>query len=243
MMSSRHLFALVAILWFCPHSAHATLLSSLVATNGTIQEGDKLFNNFSYRPMVQFGNSPPSFYGPNSPGSIDVQGIIVAGLNGLQFTGPFFENSTPTQQSFTSYQIQYDVTVTNPSFLIHDLYASFAGTSSGQNFASFDVSTSTITGCTGGGPGEICGIGGGGGPFSVTNNGLLPADISTIHVTELFAFLPMIGSGGDPTGSVTVPSIDVAFSQTQSVAPEPSVGLLVVSGLAGFALRRYRRMT
>jgi hypothetical protein len=70
-------------------SVHAVSLSSLVSSNGTIQQGDKLFSNFSFDPIV--GNCLVNPCGPANTGTIDVQGIVVAGQNGLRFTGPFFE--------------------------------------------------------------------------------------------------------------------------------------------------------
>jgi hypothetical protein len=219
----------------CLDSVHAASLASLVSSNGTIQQGDKLFSHFSFDPQVNFGNSPPTAYGPTSAGSIDVAGITVGVQNGLQFTGPFFENSTPSAQSFLFYHIQYDVTVTNPGFLISDLHQSFSGTATGTNFATIETWIST-DGCTNA-PGDVCAFGG---PpsFSSDKSGPLASNVSSAHVNEGFSFSPVIGSGGDPTGSVRVDSISVTFSQ--QAAPEASTWLPLVISLVALALWRRR---
>ncbi len=225
-------------------SVHAVSLSSLTNSNGTIQQGDKLFSNFSFDPIV--GNCLLNPCGPASAGTIDVQGIAVAGQNGLRFTGPFFEISIPTQQVFTFYQIQYDVTVTNPAFLLHDLHQSFSGSSTGTSFATAQTRT-TVQGMAclnGNAPGDICDTAGGGGAngknFSSDVTGLLPSDVSTAHVIEGFSFGPIIGSGGDPTGSVSVTSFDITFSQAP--VPEASAWLLLGSGLVGIVFWRGRQL-
>jgi hypothetical protein len=238
MIRVRHLFALGTLLFFsagCPDFVHAASLSSIVSSNGTIQQGDKLFSHFSFDPKVNFGTSGPGSFGPASAGDIDVQGITVGGQNGLQFTGPFLENSTPTAQSFLFYHIQYDVTVTNPGFLISDLHQSFSGTATGTNFANIETWVSTDS-CTNA-PGDVCSFGG---PpsFSVNASGPLASNVSSAHVNEGFSFSPIIGSGGDPTGSVSVASISVTFSQ--QAAPETSTWVPFVIGLVVLALWRKR---
>jgi len=74
------LFSVVSL-----QSANAISLSTLVDTNGSIAQGDKLFTNFSISPVLN-----------NSAGAIpDVQGITVSGEDGLRFSGPFFVARSP----------------------------------------------------------------------------------------------------------------------------------------------------
>jgi hypothetical protein len=71
--------------------AQAIPLTTLVATNGTIQQGDKLFSNFTAPGfIVGFGDITPTSYS-----GIDVQGVTVNGEHGLRFSGPFTATFVP----------------------------------------------------------------------------------------------------------------------------------------------------
>lgn len=89
----------------------AITLADLIANHGTIQQGDKLFSNFEY---TKTSNSAM----PDAS-QINVVGQTLNGNNGLYFQAGW-GNSTP----FTSLdsQIQFDVEVTDPNYLISDVH-------------------------------------------------------------------------------------------------------------------------
>jgi len=83
MMTQRTLVRLLApalLLAHCAGTAHATLLSDLLAPGQTIQVGDLLFDNFSY---LQTGDMPAA-------NAVNVTSFTsLSGENGLQFQGAF----------------------------------------------------------------------------------------------------------------------------------------------------------
>jgi hypothetical protein len=64
-------------------------LDSLIASKDTIQQGDKLFSNFSLDTFRAAG-SGGGFSSPASPAGIDVSGITINGEHSVQFSADFF---------------------------------------------------------------------------------------------------------------------------------------------------------
>src|SRR5262249_53981412 len=84
-------------------------VTTLESTNGSIQQGDLIFSNFSVPSfVVAAGNVTPVTYS-----GIDVQGITVFGEQGLRFSGPFAATSNPLSSAIAlaTYHISFDVTV------------------------------------------------------------------------------------------------------------------------------------
>ena len=101
--------------------AHAILLGDLVDdANSEIVQGDKRFANFELSNITI--NSPLNLI-PDDPRDIDIQGFTnLLGEHGLRLVGPFQASTTPANsQAVLGFFLEYDVSVTDPQFLIHDL--------------------------------------------------------------------------------------------------------------------------
>ncbi|MGH7229748.1 MAG: hypothetical protein ACREJU_00080 [Nitrospiraceae bacterium] len=66
-------------------TVRAISLDMLAETNGSIQQGDKVFSNFSF----------PAVLVASAYGDITVQGVTVSGEHGLRFSGPFSAGFAP----------------------------------------------------------------------------------------------------------------------------------------------------
>jgi hypothetical protein len=232
--------------------AQAIPLTTLVATNGTIQQGDKLFSNF-FAPgfLIGFGDITPTSYS-----GIDVQGITVNGEHGLRFSGPFTATFVPGESlAFASYLFGFDVTTTDPNFLIHDVRHAYAVTHSGNGSpfqtrnvtAGTDVKTCVAVFCLG--PDDFQDIGPSSSismspgvlfpsPTVINENFILPHDVDFLRVMQ---DLSVIGSASmleTDMQAVAFPYIDVTFSQT--VVPEPATIVLIGAGLALLVRSRTR---
>jgi hypothetical protein len=118
-------------------------ISDLVAANGSIQQGDKLFTDFRFEPfLVAVGDISPL-----QTGAIDVQGVTAPGENGLRFSGPFSADFPGDGGSLASatYHLGYDVFVTDPTFKATDFSQSFTVTSGGVTSAHVFA---TVKNCT-----------------------------------------------------------------------------------------------
>jgi hypothetical protein len=123
------LFFLSASLLFliAVRDGQAISLGTLIDTNGSIVQGDKLFDNFRTDPL---NNAVVGNASPLDVGDIDIRGITTSGENGLRFSGPFSAVRTDGQ-AFGRYTIQYDVSVLDPGFLLSDIHHSFPFSQSG----------------------------------------------------------------------------------------------------------------
>lgn len=239
--STIPLFSISASLLFliAVSEVQALPLATLIGTNGSIVQGDKLFDNFRTDPLnnAVVGNASPLVVG-----EIDIQGITTSGENGLRFAGPFSAVRTDGQ-AFGRYTIQYDVTVLDPGFLLSDIRHSFPFLQSG--FGSGAVTTRAGTT-----PAD--------GPFaqlaSEVNSGSSSLIDESANLRDLFAGIdvavPSIAifqvfqvssdPGFDVPGSAQIGFVDVTFSQI-SVVPEPStLALLGIGalGIIGYGRRR-----
>src|SRR5437870_5008668 len=93
----------------------AVTIGDLTQPGAAIEVGDKLFSDFVLSAGV---HSPQGIFSPASASSVVVTGITIAGDHGLRFTGPFSVDGTVVQSVF-SFNLTYDVTVTDPSMLLH----------------------------------------------------------------------------------------------------------------------------
>jgi PEP-CTERM motif len=231
--------------------AQAIPLTTLVTTGGTIQQGDKLFSNFDVPSLlVAIGNVTPVSYS-----GIDVQGITVGGQDGLRFSGPFSAVFAPSGSlALVTYHFTFDVTVLDPSLLLHDVSHSYVVTHSGNGSpfqtrnvtattdvrtcpelfcldpSDFEVSLHSTISPTTGLPLPS--------PTAINVSLVLPHDVSFLRV-ENDVFLSAGSLQETDPQSVSFPYIDVIVSQT--AIPEPASLLLVGLGLTSLAWLRRRR--
>jgi hypothetical protein len=229
--------------FFLQSPVSAIPISALVATNGSIQQGDKLFKNFRFGPFFPIGD-----VSPQQNGAIDVQGITASGENGLRFSGPFTANfpGDGASLALATYHVGYDVFVTDPSFKATDFSQSFTVTSSGVNSAhvSATVKNCTAIVCTGPGQFELFGVDTGftgSPPSSPTLSGNFDFPFGTnflsVDLDIFICSLCSIFNTPNPA-SVAFPFFDEIYSQA---VPEPSALVILGAGLLAFGSIRRRR--
>jgi len=195
-------------------------LQTLFSTHGSIQQGDLLFSDF-------FDLSGP----PSSGVSIDVQGITIGGEHGLRFSGPFSSNQTLFGGD--GFSVRYNVTVLNPNRLLHDVHESFTALLTGERaFAMVPIEVFEIPTAL-----AIAGL------FPVVKQGddpnvdietILSSDVTKALIDErLVVQTTDLGTFPPPAGGATITSVDLTFSETQPVIPEPATWLLLGSGILG----------
>jgi len=210
---------------------YAIPLGTLVNTGGTIQVGDKQFANF------ELHDATAQFSSPVDPGNLDVQGFTNGlGEHGLRLSP--FSVSVPQANSSGAFvfTIEYDVTVTDPQFRLHDVRHAFSTTSNRGGGLSLitqagfppDVNASMQSVVGFGGTGELL-------VDHVNEHEDLMQDVASQHMLHNFeahALTVNLTSQGGPVvlGTLSTSPIDLTFSQT--AIPEPATRLLVAAGLA-----------
>lgn len=216
-------------------------LGTLVETNGSIIQGDKIFENFEMFALSSL----------QSPlvGDIDVEGITVGGRHGLRFSGPFIGTNVGGVQ-LGSYHISFDARVLDEGFAFSAVSHEYTVTHAG---GSRNVTADTIVRSC---PFVICSppeefevrastkLFDGGYPASpVTQEDLadFPFARGLIHVEQDIS----VQAGSifdDPsiTTTVSFPYIDVLFSQVPVPEPAP-LGLLGLGILGMAGLGRSKR--
>lgn len=235
-----YVLLLVGVLCGTPN-ADAIPLGTLVAGD-TITVGDKLFSNFSVSNVATQNSTP------DDPLDIDVVGITnVLGEHGLRLSGigtAVTPGGTPGALAFF---LEYDVTVLDPFFVLHDVRHSFTSTANRGGSISLitqagfppDVNASMQAVVGSSGMGELV-------VQHVDEDELFDTAVvmqHMLHAFELHAQVVNLTNQGGPIvqGQIDTGPIDLTYSQT--FVPEPSSLMLLGTGAAALALRLKRRRT
>ncbi|XAL99689.1 PEP-CTERM sorting domain-containing protein [Phycisphaeraceae bacterium D3-23] len=197
-------------------AAHISNLADLIANDGTVQVGDKLFSNFDYASTGDM---------PDADRINVIEHTDAAGNFGIRFQAAFFD--LPGGGASDAL-ITFDVTVLDPNFLISDAHLAgnldVLGGSGGSSFGG--ITETFLTANTN----DDLSI------FATEDSSVLAdwvffdtptATLSVQKNITLFA--------DDDAVATTLSFVDQTFSQI----PEP--GSLALLGLGGLALLRRRR--
>jgi hypothetical protein len=212
--------------------SQAVTLADLIANNGTITSGDKVFSNFTYQ--VTAGSTLTAASGVN------VSAIQTFGNYGLEFQGGWQNTSVGTTADAL---ITYVVTAPGPYIIDNELYGNpfvLAGNAAGQSGTVSIVETlhGVAVNSSIGVPLEIHDIASYNAVTGNTDHQTVLSDHQTFaNVNTLKASKDMLFTNNGLTPSLSF--VDQTFSQSN--VPEPGVlGMLLSSGIAGslFLIRR-----
>lgn len=195
---------------------HISNLADLIANDGSVVVGDKLFDNFSYA----WTGDMPDASGVNVIEYTDPDGNF-----GIQFQGAFIDLAGGGASDAL---ITFDVTVLDPNMLISDAHLSgnpaVVGGNGGQSFGS--VTETFLTGNAN----DLLVIFADEDQAQLTDWVFFDQPVSTISVQK-----DIILFADDDAVAATMSFVNQSFSQI----PEP--GSLALLGLGGLALLRRRR--
>lgn len=232
--------AAVAAIFTVSH-VHAIPLGTLIDTSGTITVGDKHFTNFQLHDVTGQNSTPAD------PRDLQIEGFTnLLGEHGLRLSP--FSVSLPNAGSSAAliFSLEYDVTVTDPSFRLHDIRHAFSTTSNRGGGLSL-ITQAGFPPNVNGSMQSVVGFGGTGELLvdHVNESRNLLNQVSSQHMLNNFeahAQTVNLTSQGGPIvlGSLTTSSIELTFSQT--AIPEPATWVLLTLGLVGFiALRSFSK--
>jgi len=221
-----------------PVRAESILLLDLIAEDGQIVQGDKLFNNFDIQVASTTGLAFPAI------GSIVVEGITRNGEHGLRFAGNLSATGQPEGPSGFGIVLNYSVTSLDPQFLIHDLTIASAVTVQNggvllteQAFGPDSLLVADASASVGGvfptDPGMT----------EISNHQVFSGDVASIDVRSTISLVGARSQFCSPCGSASIDYIDHTFSQTSQtqVIPEPGTFVLLSIGVAAAGRVRRRR--
>lgn len=216
--------------------AESFVLVDLIAADGSVVQGDKLFDNFGVHVASEFGFAFPLI------GNIVVEGITRDGERGLRFRGTWLAQGQPEGSSGFGIVLTYRVTSLNPEFLIHDLTIASSITIRDGLVALTEqavapdglVLATAAADAIGRFPSDP-------GVTEISDHQVLSGDVPSMQV---LASLSLVGFRAQctPCGSASVDYVDHTFSQVSQTEtiPEPGTCILVGAGLAAECARRRR---
>ncbi|HEX2281766.1 MAG TPA: hypothetical protein VHG52_08385, partial [Thermomicrobiales bacterium] len=217
-----------AALIFTACQAHAIPLGTLIDSAGTIEVGDKLFSNFSLS-NVTSQNSIPA-----DPRDLEIEGFTnLLGEHGLLLSG--FSVTLPDEEASAAllFHLEYDVTVTDPSFQLSDIRHVFS-TESNRGGGLSLITQAGFPPDVNGSMQSVVGFAGTGEPVhdDVNESTDLLDQVSSQHMLHAFeAHALRVNLTPVVLGSITTSSFEFTFSQTRTPIPEPATWPLLATGL------------
>jgi hypothetical protein len=233
--------AAAVIFTACQAHAVPIQLGTLIDSAGTIEVGDKLFSNFSLSNVTGLNSIPAD------PRDLQIDGFTnLLGEHGLLLSG--FSVTLPEEAASAAllFHLEYDVTVTDPSFQLSDIRHAFSTESNRGGSLSLitqagfppDVNGSMQSVVGSAGMGELI-------VDDVDEVTDLLDQVSSqhmLHAFEAHAIRVNLTSQGGPIvlGSITTSPFEFTFSQTRTPIPEPATWPLLATGLVMlFGLKAY----
>ena len=211
--------AAVVGLSLAPREASAVLLSDLIARQGSVVSGDKLFDNFK----LTITPITAGFYVAD-PAAIDVQAKTFGPDYGIQFAGPMFASSGAA----VALLLEFDATVTDSTKYLHDIGLAFNGVATGSQGVTSVTETIFLPNTnTAVAQAYVAAPA----PLSdhIVFSSPAPAPLQKVHVVKDIKLI------AGPDGIASISFIRQSFSQV----PEPGSLLMLATGVAGLlGLRR-----
>lgn len=222
--------AVLAAVLTVPQHVYAVSLATLIDTQGTIEVGDKRFTNFSLHDVTAQNSTPAD------PRNLQIDGFTnLLGEHGLRLSSVSVILPNAEASAALVFSLEYDVTVTDPSFRLHDIRHAFSTTSNRGGGLSL-ITQAGFPPNVNASMQSVVGFGGTGALLvdNVNVSRDLLSDVTTQHMLHNFeahAQTVNLTSQGGPIviGSLTTSPFELTFSQT--AVPEPTSWLLLTSGI------------